>query len=134
MSLFEEVKNIELFFESLLKFHHPVHARGIVPAMDIYEGEDKLYVLIEAPGVKPEEIKVRVEGDIMIIYGRKENPFEIKGKNMHHYMEIEFGEFERRIKLPCEIETHEVIAERKNGFILLIFPKKKRIERVIEIE
>ncbi len=134
MNLFEEMKNIELFFESLLRFHHPVHGRGVIPGVNIYESEEKLYILIEAPGVEPENIRIRIEGDMLVIYGRKENPFEIGERNMHHYMEIEFGEFERRMHLPCDIVPDEAVTEIKNGFILLIFPKKKRIERIIEIE
>ena len=95
------------------------------PAVDIYESEDKLTVLVELGGVHGEDIELTVDGHNLIIRGtRKHQPFESAG--ICQQLEIYWGPFERVVPLPSTVDPEAVRASVKDGILEMVMPKAHR--------
>lgn len=136
--IFDEVKRFEREMDLLLKsFMHSgrsiPYRDGWRPPINIFEKDNVLVVLIEAAGVKPEDLKVVLDKGILRISGKREDPFEGEQKNFYS-MEIPFGEFERRINLPYEVDADKAEVSTECGFVQIILPISPSIEKTIEIK
>lgn len=94
------------------------------PAVDIYETEHELVVKADLPDVKPEELDIRVENNILSIRG--ERKFE-KKVNENNYLRVErsYGSFTRSFSLANSVNTEAIKAEYKNGVLTLSIPKRE---------
>lgn len=96
-----------------------------IPAIDIYESDDKLTALVELCGVRGEDIEVIVDGHNLIIRGtRKQRPHE--GKGSCQQLEIYWGPFERLVPLPSTVDSEAVRASVKDGMLEVVMPKAHR--------
>jgi HSP20 family protein len=136
--IFDEIKRFERDMELLLSdFMNSTkgipYKGGWKPLINIFEKENSLVILIEAAGVKPENIKITIERNILTISGKREDPFSKEQRNFYS-MEISFGTFERRISLPYETDAKKALVKKEDGFILITLPKFEEEERIIDIE
>lgn len=94
------------------------------PAVDIFETEHELVVKADVPDVKPEELDVRVENNILTIRG--ERKFEKKA-NESNYLRVErsFGTFSRSFSLANTVNSEAIKAAYKNGVLTLSIPKRE---------
>jgi HSP20 family protein len=94
------------------------------PAVDIFETEHNLVVKADLPDVKPEELDIRVENNILTIRG--ERKFE-KSVNESNYLRVErsYGSFSRSFALSNTVNTESIQAEYKNGVLTLNIPKRE---------
>ena len=94
------------------------------PAVDIYETEHELVVKADLPDVKPEELDIRVESNILTIRG--ERKFE-KKVNESNYLRVEraYGAFSRSFSLANTVNSEAIKAEYKNGVLTLTIPKRE---------
>jgi HSP20 family protein len=134
--------DVERFFGGQLKrfpFPH-LGLRGdgegrLFPNLDIGETGDEIVIELDAPGVKREDIDITLGDNSLRIKGKRESSKEEKSKSRYR-SEREYGEFERRIALPCEIDSNRVEAGLKDGVLTIRLPKSakaKEQERKIEI-
>jgi HSP20 family protein len=104
------------------------------PPADVYENDSAILVKMELAGVRPEDIQVMLSADdlVLTIKGvRKEPEGQRNGRLRCHQLEIYFGPFERAIALPhgVPIERDQITANYKNGFLLVILPKKAVVNK-----
>ena len=94
------------------------------PAVDIHETEHELVVKADLPGVKPEELDVRVENNILTIRG--ERKFE-KKVNEDNYLRVErsYGSFSRSFSLANTMNTEAIKADYNDGVLTLSIPKRE---------
>ncbi|HZV59161.1 MAG TPA: Hsp20/alpha crystallin family protein [Candidatus Eremiobacteraceae bacterium] len=94
------------------------------PAVDIFETEHELVVKADLPDVKPEELDVRVENNILTIRG--ERKFE-KKVNESNYLRVErsYGAFSRSFSLANTVNSEAIKAGYKNGVLTLSIPKRE---------
>lgn len=94
------------------------------PAVDIYETEQNLVVKADLPDIKPEELDIRVENNILTIRGERQ--FE-KKVNESNYLRVEraYGSFSRSFSLANTVNTEAIQAEYKNGVLTLTIPKRE---------
>ena len=89
--------------------------------VDIYERDDFLIIESTIAGVRPQDIDVTVESDLIIIRGeRKKEP---KGEVRYWYQECFWGKFSRTMVLPHPVKPEKVKASLKNGILTIILPK-----------
>lgn len=69
------------------------------PAVDLYEQEDELHLLVALPGVSARHLEVLVEGGAIVVRGQRPIPNGLRRAEIHR-LEIPYGHFERRITLP----------------------------------
>jgi HSP20 family protein len=87
-----------------------------VPPVDVYEEAGSVVVKAEIPGMKKEEIEVRVSGDALTISGKKEKEEKVERKDYRRF-ERAAGAFSRTITLPAEVESEKVTASYKDGVL-----------------
>jgi len=103
--------------------------RGDEPAVDIYQDKDNLYVEIVLGGVKPDNVEVSIDDNILVIQGKVEEQKETVdktdklGEKDYLRKEIKRGSFRRVIKLPIEVKGKKAAAEAENGILKVTIPK-----------
>jgi HSP20 family protein len=97
---------------------------NFVPAVDVYEDEHKLVLKLEVPGVKQEDLDVRVENQTLTVRGERKFESEEKEENFHR-IERRFGSFARSFSLPATIDTAAVGAKYENGVLSIQLAKKE---------
>jgi HSP20 family protein len=92
------------------------------PAIDVYETDEDVVVLVELPGVKEDETEVIVHNNTLIVRGERK---DIKQgiKRTYSQMEILWGPFERDITLPASVNVEQIKAFYDHGFLEVILPK-----------
>ncbi len=94
------------------------------PPIDIYETEEGIIMKMEIPGMKKREIGVEFEGDTLIIKGMREDKSR-RHKVAYHQMEINYGMFERRIRIGIPIRESRVTATYRDGFLEVRLPRRR---------
>ena len=92
--------------------------------IDVKE-DDKAYTIrAEIPGVKKDDIKVDVEGNLVSVRAEvKQEKEEKKGEKVV-YSERAYGMASRSFTLPAEVDAKDAKAEYKDGLLSLTLPKK----------
>jgi HSP20 family protein len=100
-----------------------VTAAGFVPPVDIYEDEHKLVLKLEIPGIRQEDLDVRMENNTLSVKG--ERSFESEGKEENfHRVERRYGSFYRAFTVPNTIDPESIKAEYDAGVLRLELQKK----------
>jgi len=114
-----------LFDESLLRREVPFLDKEILTMpLDIYEEGNNILVKASIPGLKPEDIKIEVRGDVLRIHGETKKEEEKKERN-YHLREHRYTRFERSVVLPGEVLTDKAEAVFENGILRLTLPKSE---------
>ncbi len=70
------------------------------PPVDVLETAGEIQVVAVLPGVDPEQLQVYVDGDVLVIAGRRE-PAAAMRRAIIHRLELPQGQFARRVPLPA---------------------------------
>jgi HSP20 family protein len=91
------------------------------PAVEVTERDNQLHVCAELPGLKPDDVKVEITDDALIIEGeRKQEHKEEKGGRWHS--ERRYGRFYRSIPLPEGANAEQARADFRNGELYVTVP------------
>ena len=92
------------------------------PAIDVYETDSEVVVLVELAGVKEAEIEVIVHNGVLTIRGERK---DIKQgiKRTYSQMEILWGPFERDITLSANVNVDQIKAFYEAGILEVVLPK-----------
>ena len=121
----EPIRNWDTFNRAMERLLGVVDGRPTwVPAIDVKETEEELSFIVEAPGMKPEDIEVKVLRDTLTIAGKRECNQEERRED---YVRIErgYGNFERMFHLGGQIDQADVKATFKDGILTVKMPKIK---------
>jgi len=111
-----------------------VSLRTWVPPVDICETEDSLVLKAELPGIKPDDVEIRVEDNTLYLKGERKFEKEAKDENFHQ-VERSYGTFSRSFSLPSSIDSDKVKAEYQNGILTLTMPKREEAKpKTIKID
>jgi HSP20 family protein len=127
---FRELEEWERRFDDLLgrpSWRVPVEERGWMPAVDVFEKEDKFVVKAELPGMKEEDIDVSVIGDTLSIKGEKKTETEIKDEN-YYRCERSYGSFYRSIPIPSNVDANKIEASFEDGILEVALPKSAKVK------
>jgi len=92
------------------------------PAVDMHEDKDNVYVNVELPGMKKEEIDLQLHDRTLSISGERRN--EAKHEDAELYRsERFFGRFQRTVNLPAPVNTTKVKAQYRDGILSVTLPK-----------
>jgi HSP20 family protein len=103
------------------------------PAIDVFETEKSVIVRVELGGVRSQDVKVTVDGDVLRIQGSRRTPPAEDVMRLHR-MEIASGRFERTIRITIPFERERVNASLEDGFLTVVLPKREAVRRRIEVE
>lgn len=105
------------------------------PPTDVYETDEAFVVKMAISGVSEKDISIVLEGDTLVISGRRLDPSNVK-KLCFYLMEIRYGYFERTITLPKYIDENKIEACYKDGFLTITIPKSqepKTVEKAVRV-
>jgi HSP20 family protein len=93
----------------------------LVP-MDMRETDDNLILDADLPGLKPEDVDIRVQGNTLTIEGEFKSKDEKEEDNIR-FRERRYGSFRRSIELPTRIDVEHIEAEFEDGVLSVVLPK-----------
>jgi HSP20 family protein len=96
---------------------------GFVPPVDIFEDENKLVLKIEIPGIRQEDIDVRLENNTLTVKGERGFQSEGKEENFHR-VERRYGSFYRAFTLPNTIDQNTIKADYEAGVLKVELHKR----------
>jgi HSP20 family protein len=96
-----------------------------MPALDVFETEDKLVATMDLPGIDPKEVEVSVEDSNLVVTGSREFTQETDEQN-YHRIERRYGTFARSIALPTTADAEKVEASFDKGVLTIDIPKTER--------
>jgi HSP20 family protein len=88
---------------------------GFVPALDLRETEGEYLVLVDLPGVKPEDVVAEVSDRVLTISGSRA-PVETGEARR---TERPYGSFVRRLTLPKGVDSDHIVADYHDGLLEL---------------
>ena len=99
-----------------------------IPPCDIMEDAAQVRIVMEIPGVRPEDVKLSLENNILTIRGekRQEEQGESEDRRVHRY-ERSYGVFERTFALPNTVDADQVEAGFEGGVLTVTLPKAERM-------
>ena len=98
-----------------------------IPAVDISEDKDNLYVDVEIPGMNKEDIKVSLENNVLSLKGEKKHEKEVREEDYHRW-ERRYGSFARAFELPVSIQSDKISASYENGVLRVALPKAEEVK------
>ncbi len=105
-----------------------------MPPVDVLEEAEVIRIVAEVPGVKPEDVKISVEGNVLTIQGTKEQVAEEQTERVHRY-ERTYGAFERTFTLPATVDAERITASYDKGVLTVTLPKAEKAKpRQIQVE
>ncbi len=107
---------------------------SFVPAIDVLEDEQQMMIRAELPGLKREDIKIRMREGVLTLSGEKKFEHETK-ENNYYRIERSYGSFARSFTLPNTVDHGKIQATMKDGVLELRIPKKPEAqEQEVKIE
>lgn len=98
-------------------------------SVDVYQTKDSLLIKSTIAGVRPEDIDIAINNDMLTIRGKREVE-ETVSEEDYLYQECYWGGFSRSIILPCEVQADKVEANLKNGVLTITLPKAKKAKGI----
>lgn len=128
-------EDMERLFDSMLgRFPREREQALWAPAVDVEETNEAMIIRAELPGMKREDIKVKVAEDMVTISGERKYETEQKDRTFHR-VERAYGSFQRTIVLPVSVQGERAVASYKTGLLELVLPKAERVKaREITVE
>jgi len=99
-------------------------------AIDVYQTESELVIQSAIAGVKPENLDILIEQDIITVKGSREKP---EDGGAYFAQECYWGPFSRKVILPVEIDPNRIEAIMKEGILTIRLPKilRERKRKII---
>jgi HSP20 family protein len=101
-----------------------------IPAVNITEHPDEFRLSLAAPGMKKEDFKIDVDGNILTISSEKEENKEDKNKKFTR-KEYSYSSFSRSFSLPEEIKQEKINAKYEDGVLKISLPRKEESKKPV---
>ena len=90
--------------------------------IDVYQTETDIVIKSTIAGVKPENLDVQINNDMVTVKGERKQEEEINEEDFY-YQECYWGAFSRSIILPVDVQANKAEATMKNGILTIRLPK-----------
>lgn len=108
--------------------------KTFMPAVDIVENDDNIRMVFQVPGMDKKDIKIKIEGDRINVFGKREHKVD-EEKDSYIHREISYGEFTRSFTLPDSVNTDKIDAKYENGILTILLNKKEEVKpKEIEVK
>src|SRR3954467_13945543 len=112
----------QVFLELGRAFGSESLAGECAPALDVYETDDSLEIMVDLPGVDPAAVRVIGKGDSVLIAGEKAAR-RARGESSFHLVERDYGRFARVVRLGRSCDTSRARATLFKGELRVSIPK-----------
>ena len=121
---FAELAELRSRFDRLFDDWPDGHERAWTPAIDVVRENDHLVLRADLPGIKPEEVKIEVEDDILRVSGEHRESMEEKDEQ-YVRRERRYGSFSRSLTLPVAVDAKKIKAKTHEGVVEVTIPLPK---------
>lgn len=90
--------------------------------IDVYQTDNEIVLKSTIAGVKPEDLDVSINNDMVTIKGERRAEEEVSEEN-YYYQECYWGGFSRSVVLPVDVLPEKAEASLKNGILTIRLPK-----------
>jgi len=97
---------------------------GFRPHVDCFRTEDALTVLVELPGIDPEQVDLFVAEGTLYLAGNRARP-RCAGQ-VYQQMEIDYGPFRRHVALGADVDVTQARATYRQGVLTIVLPLAQR--------
>jgi HSP20 family protein len=94
------------------------------PKLEVLEREDKYMLRAELPGMKPEDVELNIDNNVLTLSGERRSEDE-RNERGYHYSECSYGRFSRSIQLPQGTDVSKIQADFKHGVLEVQIPKSE---------
>ena len=107
---------------------------NFIPPVDVYEDAHQVVLKLEVPGIKQEDLDVRLENQTLTVKGERKFEKDEKEENFHR-IERRYGTFTRTFTLPQTVDTTAPKAGYEHGVLTIALPKKEAAKpRQVKVE
>jgi HSP20 family protein len=99
-----------------------------LPAVNIVEQKNEYLVSLAAPGLKKDDFKIDVNGNMLTISSEKEESKEEKDKKFTR-KEYSYSSFSRSFTLPEEINQEKIEAKYEDGVLKISLPRRDEVKK-----
>ncbi len=92
------------------------------PALDVFETDDAIEIVVDLPGVDPAAIRVIAKGETLLVAGEKASRRGVPDATFH-LVERGFGRFARAVRLGRSVDPSRAEAHLANGELRVRVPK-----------
>lgn len=92
--------------------------------LDVSETDEAYLIRASTPGLKPEDLDISVQNNTLSIRGELQQETEREGERWH-LQERRYGQFQRTITLPNNVDPNQVGAQYEDGVLTLTLPKSE---------
>lgn len=96
---------------------------SFMPAVDVYEDPHKVVLKLEVPGIKQEDLDIRVENQTLTVKGERKFEKDEKEENFQR-IERSYGSFVRSFTLPQTVDPDSITASYDAGVLSITLNKK----------
>jgi HSP20 family protein len=100
-----------------------------IPAVNITEQKNEYLVSLAVPGLKKDDFKIDIDGNMLTISSEKEETKEEKDKKFTR-KEYNYSSFSRSFTLPDEINKEKIDAKYENGILKIALPRKEEAKKI----
>ena len=101
---------------------YELHMGSWLPAVDMFDDDDKIVIKAELPGMDKKDISVDIENRVLTLSGERNYDNEVKEEN-YYRRERAYGRFKRAFNLPADVDSDQIKADFKDGVLKVEIPK-----------
>jgi HSP20 family protein len=117
----DEVRRV--FLELGRTFGMETLAGECTPALDVYETDGSVEIVLDLPGVEPGAVRVIIKGTAVLIVGEKPARRANSESSSFHLVERGFGRFARSVRLSGAFNAASARAVLADGELRISVPK-----------
>jgi HSP20 family protein len=107
-------------------------SQGPFPPINVFQQGDDILAIIELPGLDKSQLQIQAKENTIRIWGKKDIGFP-EGISVHRRERV-FGEFDRTLSLPVQLDPDGIKAEYRDGVLALFLPRAEHDKpRTIQI-
>jgi HSP20 family protein len=96
-------------------------SRGPFPPINVFQQGDNILAIVELPGINKNDLQIEAKENTIRISGKKTVDYP-DGGSVHRRERI-FGEFDRTLSLPVQLDPDGIRAEYRDGVLALFLPR-----------
>ena len=98
-------------------------SRGPFPPVNVFQQGDDILAIIELPGIEKDSLNIQAIDNTIRIAGKKAVTYP-DGVSVHRRERL-WGEFDRTLSLPVQLDPDRIKAEYRDGILALFLPRSE---------
>lgn len=119
---------LDRMFAELAGGRSAARATGVRAMADVWLADDppRVIVQLDIAGVDSSAVSVEIDGDLLVVRGERHRP--VGDRRVYHHAEIEWGRFERRLRVGAPVDVAAARADYQRGMLTIELPLAARPE------